>query len=206
MGLSKEEKLNSVSHGIGALLAIIGTFVLLKANEAKSSYATFAIIVYSITLISMLLVSSAYHGTANVRVKYRLRILDHVNIYFLIAGTYTPVSLITLIEGKGVSIFFVVWGIAFLGTFFKMFFTGRFEFISLLLYLIMGWLIVFDLGSILEQFTDLGIWLLFLGGLFYTFGVLFYAFEKIPYNHFIWHLFVLAGATSHWFTMLYSVV
>ncbi|SHJ42360.1 PAQR family membrane homeostasis protein TrhA [Pseudozobellia thermophila] len=202
----KEERLNTVSHAIGAFLAVPGTLLLLCRNSGKSEWATPSILVYGLSLIAMFLVSSLYHYTQKVNFKRKLRILDHINIYFLIAGTYTPICLITLVKANGWTIFFAVWAIALAGTVFKLYYTGRFEFISLLLYVGMGWLIVLDFNNFVEYTSVLGVRLLFLGGVFYTFGILFYAFEKIPYHHFIWHLFVLAGAISHWLVMFISVV
>ncbi len=154
----------------------------------------------------MFVVSTLYHAVQSSKLKRRLRILDHITIYFLIAGTYTPLTVITLESGNGWYIFYTVWGIAALGTVLKLFYTGKYELVSLLLYLAMGWLIVIDFENLLERTTSLGIWLLFIGGAFYTLGILFYAWERIPYNHFIWHLFVLGGAMSHWFFIYKSVI
>ncbi len=202
----KEEVLNTLSHAIGSLLAVVGMFVLVKTNTNQSFFADLSLVIYSLTLISMLIVSTIYHATTNVVWKRRLRILDHINIYYLIAGTYTPVALITLVQGNGWLIFYTVWGIALIGTVLKLFFTGKYEIISLLLYLIMGWLIVFDFQNLVNSSTEKGIQLLILGGVFYTIGILFYAIRKIPYNHFIWHLFVLGGAISHWLFIYLDVV
>ena len=203
---TKEEKFNTLSHGVGVLLALIGMILLLVKDGNKSSYSTFSILLYSATLISMFGVSTIYHLTTNPRLKIKLRVGDHVNIYFLIAGTYTPIALITLYDGNGWNIFYAIWGIAFIGTLFKLFYTGKYEFLSLLFYVAMGWLIVLDYENLLNSMSPLGIWLLLLGGLFYTCGILFYAWKSIPFNHFIWHLFVLAGAAFHWFLMYLIVV
>ncbi|KSA14438.1 PAQR family membrane homeostasis protein TrhA [Maribacter dokdonensis] len=204
--LEKEEKFNAISHGVGAVLAMVGMIVLINANSHKSVYATLGIIIYSISLISMLTVSTIYHAVENRIWKLRTRILDHINIYYLIAGTYSPVALITLINGNGWLIFGTVWGIAAVGTILKLFFTGKFEIISLLLYLAMGWLIVLDFQNLVDNTSENGINLLMLGGAFYTIGIIFYAVRRIPYNHFIWHLFVLCGAISHWFFIYRDVV
>ncbi len=201
-----EEKGNAISHGFGTILALFGLFLLLKANTNKTIYATFGIVLYSLTLISMFVVSALYHAVQSSILKHRLRILDHITIYFLIAGTYTPLTIITLESGNGWYIFYTVWSIAALGTVLKLFYTGKYELFSLLLYLTMGWLIVIDFENLLERTTTLGIWLLFTGGAFYTLGILFYAWEGIPYNHFIWHLFVLGGAISHWFFIYKDVI
>ncbi|ASV28959.1 hemolysin III family protein [Maribacter cobaltidurans] len=204
--LPKEEIYNSVSHLAGTLFSIIGFIVLLNINTHKTKYSTISIVIYSITLISMFLVSSFYHIARNERLKMKLRILDHINIYYLIAGTYTPVALITLVDGNGFIIFCTVWIIATIGTVLKIFYTGKYEIISLLLYLGMGWLIVLDFQNLLDNTTELGTILLFLGGMFYTIGIIFYAIHRIPFNHFIWHLFVLAGAVCHWFFIYLDVV
>lgn len=200
------EKLNTISHALGAILAVFGTIVLISANNNQSFYPVFSIILYSLTLISMLVVSTMYHALNNSVWKRRLRILDHINIYYLIAGTYTPVALITLIEGNGWLIFYTIWGIALFGTLLKLFFTGKYEVLSLILYLVMGWLIVLDFQNLLDHSSEMGIQLLILGGAFYTIGIIFYAIRRIPYNHFIWHLFVLAGAISHWFFIYVDVI
>ncbi len=202
----REEKLNSLSHGLGAIFALVGMFALLSQNSGKTKLATFGILVYSFTLITMFVVSSAYHATKNPSTKRVLRIVDHINIYFLIAGTYTPVALITLYYGNGWTIFYIVWSIAIAGTFFKLFYTGKLEFVSLLLYVAMGWLIVLDFDNLMNYTSYWGVRLLFLGGIFYTLGIFFYAFQRIQYNHFIWHLFVLGGALCHWLFIYYDVV
>lgn len=202
----KEERLNTISHGIGAFGSLIGLFLLLDQSSGKSEYATLSILIYGVSLISMFVVSTAYHFTTKPQLKKKFRVLDHVNIYYLIAGTYTPVALIKLINGNGWTIFYVVWIFAALGTLFKLFYTGKLEFLSLLLYVAMGWLIVLDFDNLMDYTSPLGIRLLFLGGAFYTFGILFYAMEKIPYNHFIWHVFVLCGAFCHWLMIYLNVV
>lgn len=204
--LDKEERFNAISHGLGAVLALVGMWVLVTNNTNKSAYATFGIFIYSVSLISMLMVSTIYHAISARVWKLRMRILDHINIYYLIAGTYTPVALITLVDGNGWLIFFTVWGIAAIGTILKLFFTGKFEIVSLLLYLAMGWLIVLDFQNLVDNTSNMGMQLLMLGGLFYTIGILFYAVRRIPYNHFIWHLFVLGGAISHWFFIYLDVI
>lgn len=202
----KEEILNTVSHGIGIILGIFGFFLLLNKNSDKSDYALLGILIFSFSIVLLYSASTAYHAIAKPSLKKKFRILDHISIYFLIAGTYTPVALITLINGNGWLIFIVVWLIALFGTVLKLFFTGKYEILSLLLYLIMGWLIIFDFQNLIASTSSLGINLLMLGGAFYTIGILFYAIRKIPYNHFIWHLFVLGGTISHWLFIYIDVV
>ncbi|MBD0778659.1 hemolysin III family protein [Maribacter sp. ANRC-HE7] len=202
----KEEKWNAISHALGIFFGVFGLYFLLQHNAHKTVYAQMSIIIYSISFIVLFLASTLYHSVSNPELKRKLRVFDHISIYLLIAGTYTPLALITLENGKGWLIFYVVWGIAAVGTLLKIFFTGRFEVLSLILYLAMGWLIVMDFSNIMAYTSRLGIQLLFLGGVFYTIGTVFYAWKRIPYNHFIWHLFVLGGAISHWLFIYYDVV
>lgn len=201
-----EEKLNALSHAIGIILGIFGFYFLIKLDGHKSEYSTISVIVYSVSIILLFTASTLYHYVSSHTLKMNLRVLDHISIYYLIAGTYTPVALITLSEGNGWTILYAVWGIAIAGTFLKLFFTGRFEVVSLLLYLFMGWLIVFDLRSLLSSTSTLGLYLLLLGGAFYTIGIFFYAFKRIPHNHLIWHFFVLGGAISHWLYIAFAVI
>lgn len=201
-----EERLNAWSHGIGALLGIIGMVILLQKNSVKTPYATISLVIYSLSVILLFSASTAYHLVAHPKWKRNLRILDHISIYCLIAGTYTPVALITLAHGNGWFIFFSIWGIALAGTLMKLFLTGKYEYLSLFLYLFMGWLIVFDLNNLMQQTSTTGLALIALGGAFYTLGVLFYAIRSIPYNHLIWHFFVLGGAISHWLMIYHEVV
>ena len=201
-----EEELNAISHGLGIILGVGGLFFLLAQNTQKTTYATFSIIVYSLCFIVLFTASTLYHSVSNFNLKQKFRVIDHISIYLLIAGTYTPVALINLEAGNGWLIFYIVWAFALIGTILKIFFTGKFEVISLLLYLAMGWLIVLDFQNLLDNTSTLGTQLLFLGGAFYTLGIIFYAWKRMPYNHFIWHLFVLGGAISHWFFIFYDVV
>ena len=202
----KEEKLNAISHGIGIFLGIIGFYWLLKFDTQKTEYSTISLVVYSISIILLFLASTLYHYVSTQSVKLKLRVLDHICIYYLIAGTYTPVALITLEEGNGWLILYTIWGIALAGTILKLFFTGKFEVLSLILYLFMGWLIVFDLQNLLSNTSKTGLYLLMLGGFFYTTGIFFYAFKRIPYNHLIWHFMVLGGAISHWLYIAFAVI
>ena len=161
---------------------------------------------YTLIIIVLFSASTLYHAVSDENKKHYFRIVDHISIYLLIAGTYTPVLLITLHESLGWTLFWVVWGIAAFGVILKIFFTGRFEIFSTLLYLVMGWLIVFDFVNLSKAFGSDGILYIFAGGLAYTVGIIFYAIEKIPFNHVIWHLFVLAGAIFHFFMIFFYVI
>jgi len=200
-----EEQLNTLSHAIGVVLGIAG-LVLLILQQDNTPWSLFCVLVYGISIIILFSASTLYHAVKTEKRKHYFRIVDHISIYLLIAGTYTPVLLLTLSDSKGWPLFYTVWGIAAFGVFLKLFFTGRFEVFSTLLYLVMGWLIVFDFSVLAERIHTNGLLFLFAGGLFYTVGIVFYAINKIPYNHVIWHVFVLAGAICHYFMILWFVV
>jgi hemolysin III len=165
-----------------------------------------SIVFYGLSIIILYTSSTIYHAIEDIKWKSIWRKLDHISIYLLIAGTYTPVSLIVLEKGSGWLIFWIVWGIAIFGTVLKIFFTGKLEFLSVLLYLVMGWLVVIDFQSLIENTTFYGLNLLMIGGAFYTLGIIFYAIERIPYNHVIWHFFVLGGSISHYIFILTDVI
>lgn len=199
-----EEQLNAISHGIGAVLGIAGLFLLIKYSK-NEPWHVFSVIVYGLSVIILFTASALYHAVKEEKLKHQFRILDHISIYILIAGSYTPIVLITLKDSLGWPLFYTVWGIAFLGTILKLFFTGRFGVFSMLLYLVMGWLIVFDFANLSQAIGPNGVLWLFAGGLSYTIGIVFYAIEKIPFHHVIWHLFVLVGAICH-FVLIFGYV
>jgi hemolysin III len=182
-------------------------FVLLVLTSNTGSFSTlFASGVYGLSLCILYFCSAKYHHTQDPVKKLFFRKLDHISIYVLIAGTYTPYTLIFLSHSKGVLLFGIVWLIALLGTFLKIFFTGRFEVISLLLYLVMGWLIVFDFTALALAVSPRAISLLIAGGGFYTAGILFYVWNSLKYNHVLWHLFVLAGSICHFFSIYLELI
>ena len=201
-----EEKLNALTHAIGAVFGIVALVLLIIFETKKTEFSLFSVVVYGISIIILFTASTMYHSFTDEKKKHYFRIVDHISIYLLIAGTYTPVLLITLEQSKGWLLFYIVWAIAAFGVILKLFYTGRFEAFSTILYLVMGWLIVFDFSTLNNLMPANGIILLMAGGLAYTFGIVFYAIEKIPYNHVIWHLFVLAGAICHFFMVLFFVV
>ena len=201
-----EETYNAITHAIGALLGIAGLVLLIIFESSKTDYSLFGVLVYGISIVILFTASTLYHSVQSETRKHYYRIVDHISIYLLIAGTYTPVLLITLLPSKGWTLFWVVWGIALFGIIKKTFFTGKFEIFSTSLYLVMGWLIVFDFGTLLELMPTSGIIFLIVGGLFYTVGIVFYAIERIPFNHVIWHLFVLGGAIFHYFMVFFYVI
>ena len=180
MYTAKEELWNTISHALGIVLGIVGLVVLLIWDSEKTAYSTMSILFYTISIIILYSASTLYHAVTNIKWKSILRIVDHISIYLLIAVTYTPVALISLEHDSGWALFWTVWIIAAVGTILKVFFTGKFEVISLLLYLVMGWLIIFDLSTLTEVQSSLGLTLLGVGGLMYTVGIVFYAIRKIP--------------------------
>jgi hemolysin III len=202
----REEQLNAWTHGIGAALGIAALVLLIVYSDTTTPWSLFSVIVYGISIIVLFLASTFYHAVKGEKRKHYFRIVDHVSIYLLIAGTYTPVLLISLTDSLGWTLFWIVWGIAAFGVVLKLFFTGKFEIFSTLLYLVMGWLIVFDFSTLSEALGSDGILWLFAGGLSYTVGIIFYAVQRIPYNHVIWHLFVLGGAICHFFMIFFHVI
>jgi hemolysin III len=201
-----EEQLNAVTHGIGALLGIAGLVLLIVLRNTDHVWSLFSVIVYGISIIILFTASTLYHSVTNESYKHHFRIVDHVSIYLLIAGTYTPVLLLLLKDSLGWELFWTVWIIAVFGIVLKLFFTGKFELFSTLLYLVMGWLVIFDISNLSNAIGSGGMWLLIAGGLSYTIGIIFYVFERIPFNHVIWHLFVLGGAICHFLMILLYVI
>lgn len=198
----QEERLNTWTHALGALLGVIGLVLLLQKADTSDAIELFSTLVYGLSVIVLFSASTFYHAVADGRKKRKLRIADHISIYILIAGTYTPIVLILLSESLGWLLFWIVWGITGFGIVLKLFFIGRFEIFSTLLYLVMGWLIVFDYTNLKLVMADQGINWLIAGGICYTVGIIFYVYEKLKFQHVIWHLFVLGGAFCH-FMMVY---
>jgi hemolysin III len=201
----EEEYWNTVTHFIGLIGSIVGVFFLFSYNNNLTYLSTLGIVLFGFGLISVYLSSTLYHYVSNPILKEKLRILDHISIYYLIAGSYAPVCLITLLNMSGLYIFAVVSFIALFGTFFKLFYTGRFEKLSLVLYLFMGWLVILDIKTVFEVIEFNGFLLLVLGGVSYSIGTIFYSLDK-KYAHTVWHLFVLAGSTLHFFFILFYII
>lgn len=199
----KEEIANFVSHGIGALLSVIGLVVLLSYAIVDGSVAKIiSYSVYGVSLTSLFLASTLYHAIKRTELKKVFKVLDHCAIYLLIAGTYTPLLALTLQGTLGYSMLIVVWSLAAVGIVFKIKFSGRFKIVSLASYLGMGFICLFFINSLYQTLSTTGFVLLVTGGLTYAGGVYFYVQKKIAFNHAIWHLFVLAGAMCHYFMVL----
>jgi len=204
---SKEEELwNTVTHFIGLIFSLIGLPVLLYYNQNLTEFSFVSILFFEFGMVCVYTSSTLYHYTTNLKLKHKLRVFDHISIFYLIAGSYAPVCLITLYDGSGLKIFSTVMIIAVLGTIFKVFYTGKLEKLSLILYLAMGWIIALDFESILNLISFNGLMLLVLSGLSYTIGTVFYGLQKMKYSHAIWHLFVMGGSASHYFLVLFYVI
>lgn len=206
MEASREEEFwNALTHFIGLLGSIIGICYLLFINNDLPILSLSGVLFFGFGLVSVYLSSTLYHYVSEPVLKEKLRIFDHISIYYLIAGSYAPVCLITLLDKSGIYIFIAVCIIALFGTIFKLFYTGKFEKISLGLYLVMGWLILIDIRTLFEILELNAVILLALSGLSYTIGTIFYSMEK-KYAHTIWHLFVVAGSSFHFFLVLYYII
>jgi hemolysin III len=203
----REEIANGITHGIGVLLSIAGLIVLVVlASTRGDAWCVVSCSLYGASMILLYTASTLYHSFREPRIKRFFRIVDHCSIYLLIAGSYTPFTLVTLRGSWGYSLFGTIWGLALAGIVFKLFFTGRFNKTSTAIYILMGWIAVVAIKPILESIPRGGLILLFAGGLAYTSGVIFYAMKKVPYHHAVWHLFVLGGSTCHFFAVLFYVV
>ncbi len=203
----REEIAHSAIHGVGILFSIAGLVALLVvARRTGEPGHVVACSIYGLTLFLLYLASTLYHGIPHPRAKRVLRVLDHSAIYLLIAGTYTPVTLISLRGGWGWTLFGLVWGMAIAGIALKIAAIGRLRWLSMVLYLGMGWLVLIALKPLLLAVASGGVKLLFLGGVCYTVGTVFFGWRRLPYHHAVWHVFVLAGSVLHFFAILLYVV
>lgn len=194
-----EELANAITHGVGAILAIAGFAFLMIVAEG---YLAFSLAVYGTTLVLLYLASTLYHSLVFTRARRLFRKFDHMAIFLLIAGTYTPFCL-TVLEGWwGWAMLIAVWVFAIIGIILKSLFTGRFEWISVSMYILTGWMVILAIKPIYEFLSAESFILLVCGGLCYTIGTVFYVKSRIPYFHSIWHLWVLAGSVTHFFCIL----
>ena len=203
---SEEEIANSISHGIGALLSIAGLVLfMLFAAGSGSGWQIVSLSIFGSTLIFLYLASTLYHGLPMPRVKQAFKIIDHSAIFLLIAGTYTPFMLVNLRGPWGWSILGIIWVLAILGILMKIIYISKFRKISVVLYVFMGWLGILAFKEIIAHVPPLSLTFLALGGFSYTIGLVFYAWRKLPFNHVVWHIFVIGGSTFHylavWFTL-----
>jgi len=202
-----EEKTNIVSHAIGLGLSVIALLLmLLRASGSGNILHVISAGIFGISLIALYAASTFYHSAKEPKKRARLRINDHATIYILIAGTYTPFTLVTLNGWVGWTIFGISWGMAISGVILKLFFTGRYNVLSTLMYVFMGWIIVFALKPLINSLAPDGLVWLVAGGVAYTTGAVIYSIKKIPFNHAIFHLFVLLGSFCHFVSVYFYVL
>ncbi|WP_310550324.1 PAQR family membrane homeostasis protein TrhA [Paenibacillus glufosinatiresistens] len=199
----KEEVVNAITHGIGAVLSIAGLALLVVfASLRGTAWHVVSFSIYGTTMLLLYLNSTVVHSLKEGKVKDLFEFFDHSSIYLFIAGTYTPFLLVAIRGTLGWSLFGIIWGIAFFGVAFKAFFTKRFLFMSTIFYLAMGWLIVIAWHPLSLVVADGGMALLMAGGLLYTLGTIFYVWRGFPFHHAVWHVFVLLGSVTHFFAVL----
>ena len=202
----KKEIANSATHGLGLLLCLVGVPILLALAVQSNQIVTICTVaVYSFCLMMVYLTSTLYHSFGHPLTKRVLRTFDHVAIYFLIAGSYTPFILFFFNDTKGHYVLLLLWILVFIGTVFKVFFTGKWDLISTIIYLGMGWTIIFFGKELLTNVPQPVLIWLFVGGAFYTLGIFFYLWKKLTYHHAIWHLFVLAGSIGHYMAVFKAI-
>ena len=202
----KQELANSLTHGFGVLFGIVGIPVLIATAATQGNVpGLVGAAIFGFSFLMVYGFSTLYHSVGHPPLKRVLRILDHISIYFLIAGSYTPFILSYMLDPTGITLLSVLWGLALLGIAFKVFFTGKFDRVSTGVYLGMGWMLVFVGRRFLEALPGEVMWMLAAGGLSYTLGVVFYTWKRLPYHHAIWHLFVLAGSICHYVAVLLAV-
>lgn len=201
---ASEERLNIWSHALGLLASAVAfPFLITKAFAYSRFWETMSFIIYGLSLLMLYAASTFYHAAKNPKKRRTLNILDHAAIYVLIAGSYSPFCLVSLGANLGWYLFITVWIFALVGSVLKLFFTGRFDKLSTAIYLLMGWQVLFFIKPLMKSLTDIGLNLLITGGIFYTVGAILYSIKKIPYNHALFHLFVLLGSVSHFFALYF---
>ena len=197
-----EEKLNIWSHAFGIFLSIIALVLLIiKALQQDNIWMMISFPIFGVSLILLYLASTLYHASKEPQKRFKLKVFDHAAIYVLIAGSYTPFTLVSLNGETGWLIFSMVWVMAFTGIILKLFFTGKFKIVSTAMYVLMGWLIVFYFQDLTASLHEKGVFYLILGGVLYTIGAILYSIKKIKFNHAIFHFFVLAGSFCHFLSI-----
>lgn len=201
-----EEIFNSVTHGVGSLLSIAGTVVLIVFSAINSdAFAVVSSAVYGASLIILYTMSTLYHSITNEKAKKFFRIMDHNTIFFLIAGTYTPYTLAVLRSPLGWVLFGIVWGAAAIGIVLNSIDLEKFSKISVVCYIAMGWVIIIAVKPLMSSMPFISFALLVAGGVFYTFGVIFYAIKKVKYFHSVWHIFTVIGSALHYFSVFTAI-
>jgi len=197
-----EESLNIITHGFGLLLSMVGfPFLILKAFNFSGFWKPASLIIFGLSLLILYTASTFYHAAKRASIRRKLNIVDHAAIYVLIAGTYTPFTLIVLEGMVGWILFGLTWFFALIGMILKLFYTGKYDVLSTVMYILMGWQIVFAIKPLMKNFSSEGLYWLFAGGIFYTIGAILYSLKKLPFNHATFHVFVILGSLSHFFSI-----
>ncbi|MFR7963045.1 MAG: PAQR family membrane homeostasis protein TrhA [Alphaproteobacteria bacterium] len=204
----REEIWSSLIHGIGIALSLAGLIVLVTlAAQNGNVWVVVSTAIFGVSMVVLYTASTLYHAIPNPEIKLKLKKFDHISIYYLIAGTYTPFMLVNMRGSVGWTVFGIIWGLALIGTVLKLCTQGSgTKAWSIGLYLLMGWLVVFASKQLAARLPDIGLTFLVLGGLFYTLGIFFYVWKSRQYTHAVWHFFVLSGTVMHFFAVLYSCV
>jgi hemolysin III len=202
-----EEIANTITHGIGAVLSVAGLVVMvLLATVSTNPLSVTAVAVFGSMLVLLYLISTLYHAIPHGKAKRILKLLDHITIFLLIAGTYTPFALLALSGGPDWVLLATIWSLALLGIVVKIVWAGRFRGLRIALYVAMGWLAIAWAGPMIANMGWGGTGLLLAGGIAYTGGIAFYAWDSLPFNHAIWHMFVLAGSAAHFLAIVFFVI
>ena len=202
-----EEKINIISHAIGFILSLAASVLLVThASLHGNVWHIVSFSIFGASLIILYMASTCYHSAKKPELRCRLRIIDHASIYVLIAGTYTPFTLVILKGSIGWVIFGITWGLALTGIILKVFFTGKYKLISTLMYVFMGWVIVFAIKPLINNLSLEGLLWLLSGGMAYTIGAIIYSIKKIKFNHAIFHVFVFIGSFSHFVAVFFYVL
>jgi len=198
----KEEIINAITHGVPfALCLLLVPLLIYKANQTQKLEILLGYIVYGLGIFMVFFSSTFYHWVQSERPKYFLRKLDHISIYFLIAGTHTPLILLFMNTSTGRFYLLVLWLMVLGGTIYKIFFFGKYPMASVIFYLVMGWMAIFSLPAMFDQMSNSTFNALIFGGVLFTIGTIFFVWEKVAYSHAIWHLFVIGGTMAHYFAL-----
>ncbi|MCX8064627.1 MAG: hemolysin III family protein [Candidatus Hydrogenedentes bacterium] len=202
-----EEIFHALTHGVGAVLTIVGFLIMLVLSLKNGNpWVIASVVVFSVASFAVYISSTLYHSFPAGRIKKIFRVLDHTSIFLLIAGTYTPFLLVYMRNVWGWSLFGILWSLTVIGFFFKLFFTGKLDKLATIIYILMGWIALVAIKPAISYIPFPALMLMLVGGIFYTVGVLFYLWEKLPFHHVIWHLFVLSGTLVHFISIFSYVV
>ncbi|MDM5212192.1 hemolysin III family protein [Peribacillus sp. NJ4] len=203
----KEEVVNAITHGVGVLLSIAAlVFLIIFSVQKGSPWHVVISVIYGVSMLLLYVSSTLVHSFPEGKTKDIFEIFDHSAIYIFIAGTYTPIMLLVIQGSLGWTLLGIIWGVAIIGVVFKAFYVKKFLFLSTILYIAMGWMIVIVWGPLSATLPTAGIHLLIAGGLLYTFGAIFYVWRAFPFHHAVWHVFVLGGSVTHFFAVLFYIL